>query len=216
MTSAVVAAFDRLRAAIGVSLPTLTGRMRPAIPADFQFLNEPGAEQLRALWTLTSGEEQDTIGVVGGLSLLGPLESERQRRQWLPLMTSGEGLDAVAQPAWDSSRSLDPESVRGVYFAAGWVPLLREPLEANYLAVDLRPLPQGRAGQIILCGRDEDEKCVVAADISSLLDALAADCQASGWRLTQAKSGGRTFEYIERASGRLLTACKQRRFPATR
>jgi cell wall assembly regulator SMI1 len=155
----------------------LVEELRPPVKRSAGFLNRPGAEQLRTLWSLTSGQQPGTLGILGGLCLLGPVESQLESQKWQRLMTSGVGLQAVAQPVWDASRSLDPDAVRAVYFAAGWIPVLSEPLEANYLAVDLVPLPAGRPGQIVLCGRDEDEKCVVAPDLACLLQALAARVQ---------------------------------------
>lgn len=206
-------AFDELLSALATTLPELVAELRPPINFSADFLDRPGAEQLRDLWSLTSGQRPGKIGIFGGLRLLGPIESQVEMDKWLKLMTSGIGLEAVANPAWDSSKSLHPNAVRAVYFAAGWIPLLSEPDEANYLAVDLVPLPGGRLGQMILCGRDEDEKCVVSADLASLLQALAAECRSGAWQLHAGKPEQRLSPYIQRRGGRLLSACKQREFP---
>src|SRR5262249_11321540 len=160
------------------------------------------------------GQAESTLGALGGLRLLGALDSESERKKWEPLLTIGKGMEAVAHPPWDESTSLDPHAVRAVYFAAGWFPVLAEPLEANYLAVDLVPLSGGRPGQVVLCGRDEDEKVVVAPTLTSLFRELARECQQGVWLLRSGQSRHGLFQYMERRGGRLLTACKTRQFRA--
>jgi len=198
-------------------LPGVISELREAVHYDLPYAGLPGTEQLVALWRLTSGQDQGkdgTLGIAGGLRLLGSVESESERSRWIAMMNRGIGIDAVANPSWDSSTSLDPEAVRPVYYAAGWLPLLSEPYEANYLAVDLVPLPAGQPGQIILCGRDEDHKCLVAPDLATLFRALAAECQTNAWSLKETLTGeGKIDRFIERKAGRLLTSCKNRNFP---
>jgi cell wall assembly regulator SMI1 len=207
------AAFADFQAALEEMHPELLQRLRPPVPFDAEYLGRPGTEQLRALWELTSGEVDDGLGVAGGTRVLGPADSEQERRKWLKQVTSGAGLDAIVQPKWDSSSSLDPDAVRAVYFAAGWIPVFGEPMEGNYLAVDLVPLSAGHPGQIVLCGRDEDEKCVVAPDLAHVFRALAAECRAGAWTVCTDDSSGKPFVYMEREGDRLLTACKEREFP---
>jgi cell wall assembly regulator SMI1 len=165
------------------------------------------------LWSLTSGQSEDLLGVIAGLQLLGPDDSESARASWSSLMTSGVGIDAVAKPDWDQSRSRDPDSVRAAYWAAGWIPLLRQPLEGDYLAVDLVPLSKGRPGQVIVCGRDRDTKSVVAPDIAILFQLLAQDCRSDNWQLL---TNERHQRYMTRKGGLLLSACEAGRFPPKR
>jgi cell wall assembly regulator SMI1 len=207
-----VAAYEALRDAIGAMFPDLLDRLRPPVAWSADWSGRPGTEGLHALWSLTSGQVDEVLGVVGGTRLLGPADSEAERGKWTELM-HGEGLEAVATPDWDQSRSLDPDAVRGVYFAAGWIPVLAEPREANYLAVDLVPLEGGKPGQIVLCGRDEDEKCVVAPSLAALLHALANECRNGAWELRTARSRRGETTFMQRREGRLLSACKQRTFP---
>jgi cell wall assembly regulator SMI1 len=212
MNSPVIGAFHELGNALRATSPMLVEELRPPVKFSADFLNRPGAEQLAALWSITSGQRPGPLGILGGLRLLGPIESQLEMQKWRSLMTSGIGLEAIAQPVWDPSKSLDPNAVRAVYFAAGWIPILSEPFEANYLAVDLVPLPAGRPGQIVLCGRDEDEKCVAAPDLAWLLRALAAECRDATWQLRSANPKGPSAPYVERRGGRMLTAFKCRNF----
>lgn len=205
-------AFAELRAALTEMLPELEDELRPPVPFEVPWRDHAGAQEVLALWETTAGQADGMLGVCGGMRLLGPHDAEVERAKWQDLV-DGAGLDAVAHPSWDASSSLDPDAVRGVYFAAGWIPVLCEPLEANYLAVDLVPLPGGRAGQIIVCGRDEDEKLVVTPDLPTLLRGLAAECRLGLWDLevTETKTGPR--RHMSRRGGRLLSACRDRAFP---
>jgi uncharacterized protein (TIGR02996 family) len=53
-----------------------------------------------------------------------------------------------------------PEAVAVDYTNAGWVPLTSA--GSNHIGIDLAPGPKGVRGQVIIFGRDEDEKCVLA------------------------------------------------------
>lgn len=208
----VRAAFELLHAALQATLPDLAVELRPPVPFDVEWRDRPGAEEVLMLWSVTSGQADGMLGVCGGLRLLGPHDSEAERTKWSKLL-DGPSLEAIAHPVWDASQSLDADAVRGVYFAAGWIPVLCEPLEANYLAVDLVPMPGGRPGQIVLCGRDEDYKLVVAPNLATVLHALAAECRAGAWEVETAQNSRGPQRYLERHGGRLLSACLNRTFP---
>lgn len=212
---ALASAFHDLVTALQEHVPVAAADLRPPVPFSIDAVEHPGSAELRALWTLTSGQAPTTLGAIGGLRLLGAADSEAERRKWTSLLTAGHGLEAVAHPSWDCSRSLDPEAVRAVYFAAGWIPVMAEPLEANYLAVDLVPLPRGHPGQVVLCGRDEDEKVVVAPTLASLFRVLTEECRRAAWLLRKSQSQGGSFLFIDREGGRLLTACRTLAFRAS-
>ncbi|MZE54755.1 hypothetical protein GTY86_26490 [Streptomyces sp. SID5770] len=208
-----VKAFTRLQSAVETQFPQFAGRLRPPAPFTVSWAERPGAEQVLSLWSATSGEpDEGLLGLCAGYRLLGPHESERERAKWVDLM-DGSGLDAVANPSWDNSISLDPNAVRAVYFAAGWVPVLRRPLEADYLAVDLVPLSGGRPGQIVTCGRDVEEKIVVAPDLATLLTALSEECTAGNWAAQTVETTKTELPFLLRQGQDLLNACQDRTFP---
>jgi len=202
-TGGVERAFRALREAIEKHLVEVLDHLQPPEAFDRAvFEGRTGFEQLGELWALTGGQAEETIlGVFGGAQLLGPGACAHERAKWADLLDAS----GIANPSWDSSTSLDPHAVRGVYFAAGWFPLLREPLEGNYLAVDLDPLPGGTPGQIIVCGRDEDEKCVVAPDVVSLLERLGDECEQGLWSFEDTEDG----PFVEREGGRLFGQAKR-------
>lgn len=203
-------AYEALLDALRAKAPELLPELRPPIDFPVEFSERAGAEQLLALWRLTSGQPRGASGAIGGLTLLGPNECQAERAKWTEFLDEGEGLDAYADLGWDVSTSAHPERVRDVYFAAGWIPVLAEPYEANYLAVDLAPLSKGVCGQIIVCGRDEDEKCVVAPDLASLLAMLAADCAAGEWEVSPTRSGAGEARTSRHRRGRLLDVLRDR------
>lgn len=59
------------------------------------------------------------------------------------------------------------------YTNAGWVPLTRG-ASSNHIGVDLAPGPKGTHGQVIIFGRDEDHKCVLASGWAEFLSDYAA------------------------------------------
>lgn len=189
-------------------LPELALEFRPPVscPEDFPFLL--GTDQLRELWSITSGQASGTLGVLGGLQLLGPAESLSEYKKWESLIRPVHQADLRSVRTPDASTSRDRSAVKAVYFSPGWIPILREPLEANYLAIDCDPLPGGHPGQIILCGRDEDEKCVVAPDLKDMLERLELDCRRGVWEMRTGKNKSGPFNYMTRRDGRLLTAIK--------
>ncbi|KTW25612.1 hypothetical protein T552_03472 [Pneumocystis carinii B80] len=73
-------------------------------------------------------------------------------------------------------------SVRAVYAHPGWIPLGKD-FEGNNIGVDLAPGPTGRWGQVILFGRDQDIKYVVAHSWASFLAMLADDLEEGNWTI---------------------------------
>jgi cell wall assembly regulator SMI1 len=206
----ILAAYEALLASMRAHVPEFLHALRPPVEAAVSWAERPGAEQVLALWSQTSGEIRGAFGALGGLTLLGPIESEAERHLWDEFLDPADGIDAIADLGWDISTSAHPTKVHGVYYAAGWIPLLAEPYEANYLAVDLVPLDEGQPGQVILCGRDEDEKCVVAPDLASLLELLAEDCASGAWELRTEHTKRGDTRFVRHRHGRLLNLLRER------
>ncbi|MBP3955266.1 SMI1/KNR4 family protein [Gemmata sp. G18] len=80
----------------------------------------------------------------------------------------------------DRHKSFPVGAVALDYTNAGWVPLTRD-AGGNHIGVDLAPGPAGTVGQVIIFGRDEDQKCASAsgwaeflADYATFLESGAA------------------------------------------
>jgi cell wall assembly regulator SMI1 len=70
-----------------------------------------------------------------------------------------------------TARAGDP--VYAEYWRSGWFPFASDG-GGNFYAVDLSPAPGGSYGQIIVIGRDEDERRVLAPSLSAFLAQAAA------------------------------------------
>lgn len=70
-----------------------------------------------------------------------------------------------------TARAGDP--VRAEYWQPGWFPFSRDGA-GNFYAVDLSPAPGGTYGQVIIIGRDEDERRVLAPSLTAFLAGAAA------------------------------------------
>ncbi|MFI7067416.1 SMI1/KNR4 family protein [Kribbella sp. NPDC050124] len=153
----------------------------PATEAEVDRYEETvGAElpaELRQLWAIHDGEAEaePSGGTIGGLVFLGVAESLREWADWSSLRdeTSDEDMQALRM----FSASVPADAIQQEYTAAGWLPILKESMEGNYLGLDLAPGPGGQPGQVINFGRDEDRKAVISRSMSDLLGFIASEAQ---------------------------------------
>ncbi|GAB4583756.1 SMI1/KNR4 family protein [Nocardia sp. IFM 10818] len=75
--------------------------------------------------------------------------------------------------------------VKPLYTSPGWIPLWSDPINADYIGLDLDPDIQGTPGQIINFGRDEERHFVCAPDYSSLLQILLDEVLTGAWPATK-------------------------------
>ena len=82
-----------------------------------------------------------------------------------------EGLDDNEEFS-DGMQSFPEGAIQLDYINRGWIPLSRDG-GGNHIGVDLSPGPKGTKGQVINFGRDEREKCVLAASWGEFLSDFA-------------------------------------------
>ncbi|BFU42021.1 SMI1/KNR4 family protein [Krasilnikovia sp. MM14-A1004] len=135
-------------------------------------------ESLKAGWRLHDGQREGA-GVMLGLWWLPVAGVAREWSMWAELRAEQDD---------DFFRSLDVEqrssprlAIRRRYTVPGWIPLFCWPYESDCFGLDLDPGPEGRPGQVINFGRDQERKFVAAPDFDGLLAWLAAE--AAGDRL---------------------------------
>jgi cell wall assembly regulator SMI1 len=133
-------------------------------------------EDLAALYRFADGQrssvavaEEPGSGAVGpffGLYEFLPLdEAVSHYRTWLEIYEeAGEEFASL----YDWTRARAGDAVHGDYWRPGWFPFSHDG-GGNSLAVDLAPPEGGATGQIILIGRDEDERRVLARSLTDLL-----------------------------------------------
>jgi cell wall assembly regulator SMI1 len=161
--------------------PGLVGMLRPpaaaaAVDSIEAAIGKPLPEPVKAMWKACGGQEDpDGAGIAAGFVLLSPEAALAEWRKWDDLRRNEPetSLEELSGPCTSSPRG----AIREAYTAAGWLPLWREPMEGNYLGVDLDPGEAGVVGQVIHFGRDEDEKNVLFWDYAGAIRWLAAEAR---------------------------------------
>lgn len=93
--------------------------------------------------------------------------------------------NSAGQKSYDKARadadldckSFPIDSTLRVYGSPGWI-ALHENASANYLGIDLTPGPNGRMGQVISFGRDQNPQYVIAVSWAHFLEDVADEMEA--------------------------------------
>jgi cell wall assembly regulator SMI1 len=121
----------------------------------------------RQLYRWHDGEDDDRWGHIYGLPLLSLRAAAFQWNAWNAVLADfGGDRYKIAGDAWPKG-AVDP-----AYINPRWIPLTHD-RSGNHIGVDFDPWPAGRVGQLILYGRDEDVKAVLAPSLGSFLDWIA-------------------------------------------
>ena len=132
----------------------------------------------RQLYRWHNGEEDDRWGHIYGLPLL-PLDwAAYQWKAWNRVLADfGGDRYEVRGASWPDG-AVDP-----AYINTRWIPLIHDG-SGNHIGLDFDPWPNGRVGQAILYGRDEDVKVVLAESLGKFLDWIAGLLESGNFRLT--------------------------------
>lgn len=200
--------FVTYRAWLRGVVPSLDAALRAPVPdaALDRYEEAVGARlpgELRQLWKIHDGEggPEPSGGTIGGLVFLGVDASLREWTNWSSLRA--ETSEADMQLLRTFSEAVPPDAVQLEYSAAGWLPLLKESMEGNYLGLDLAPGPSGTPGQVINFGRDEDRKVVISRSISDLLGYIASAAERGDFVVSSVQPGGQPVLALRR--GRLIS-----------
>jgi cell wall assembly regulator SMI1 len=131
----------------------------------------------RHLYQWHDGENDDRWGHFYGLPLLPLHEAGSQWAAWNQVLDGFDG-DRYKIPggSWPKGAA-DP-----AYINPRWVPLTHDG-SGNHIGLDFDPWPNGRIGQVILYGRDEDVKLVLAQSLGTFLDWIADLLESGNFRL---------------------------------
>lgn len=131
----------------------------------------------RQLYGWHNGENDDRWGHIYGLPLLSLEHAAGDWRAWQRLLVSFKG-DRYALPGggWPAG-AVDP-----AYISPARIPLTADG-SGNNIGLDFDPWPGGRVGQVILYGRDEDVKVVLAPSLGGFLGWIADLLEAGNYRL---------------------------------
>lgn len=131
----------------------------------------------RQLYRWHDGEEDDRHGHIYGLPLLSLRGAESEWTAWNEVLAGFGGNRYEIQGAGWPEGAVDP-----AYINPRWIPLTHDG-SGNHIGLDFDPWPAGRRGQIILYGRDEDVKAVLAPSLGSFLEWIAGLLESGNFRL---------------------------------
>jgi cell wall assembly regulator SMI1 len=132
----------------------------------------------RQLYRWHDGEKDDRHGHIYGLPLLPLADVASQLQSWAKILAYFKG-DRYPVPGggWPEG-AVDP-----AYINPRWIPLTHDG-SGNHIGIDLDPWPAGRVGQVILYGRDEDVKVVLAESLGKFIGWIADLLEGGNYRLT--------------------------------
>ncbi len=144
---------------------------RPLVPSEVRRfeteLGGPFPPEQAELFGLVSGGP-----FLDGYRLLDPEGVIREKQMW----------DEVGED-WDEEDEEDivaypPDQVARKYWQIGWVPFLQEEGTGHGFAIDTAPLPNGRMGQIVNYGPDDDGRYLCAPSLEAFLGIIATEITA--------------------------------------
>lgn len=137
----------------------------------------------RQLYRWHDGDKNDLFsGHVYGTPLLSLSDAAIQWKTWNDVLADfGGNRYEIAGGAWPEG-AVDP-----AYINPRWVPLTNS--DGNHIGLDFDPWPGGRVGQVILYGRDEDVKVVLAESLGTFLNWVADLLDSGNFRVEPATSG---------------------------
>lgn len=131
----------------------------------------------RLLYRWHNGENDDRWGHIFGLPLLPLDQAAAQWITWTKVLAEfGGNRYVVPGSSWPNG-AVDP-----AYINPRWVPLTHDG-SGNHIGLDFDPWPGGRVGQVILFGRDEDVKAVLAESLGEFLEWIAGLLASGNFRL---------------------------------
>lgn len=140
----------------------------------------PGSLGGPYIYQKSDGDEYDilniknTDGIMSVTRELHELEKENYNWDDLEFNVYKDGKYEVKRTDYDFNNEIDftsyPEgAIKKIYFHYKWVPLFKDH-SGNFIGLDFDPDVNGKKGQVIVFGRDEENMIVVADDLESFFD----------------------------------------------
>jgi uncharacterized protein (TIGR02996 family) len=126
-----------------------------------EMIGQPLPADVRESFAIHNGETERGGGFVMGLHLH---PAQLVIESW----ESWRDFEGYNEEFRDGMKSWPAGAIQLDYANPGWLPLTRD-AGGNHMGVDLAPGPAGKVGQVILFGRDEDRKCVLASGWAEFL-----------------------------------------------
>ncbi|QDP19717.1 SMI1/KNR4 family protein [Sphingomonas xanthus] len=143
----------------------------PATDAQIDALERLVGVQLpsayRQLYRWHDGENNDRWGHIYGLPILPLKQVAEHWTQWnRTLAELGGNRYLIPGSSWPEG-AIDP-----AYVNPRWIPLTADG-SSDHIGIDFDPWPRGRVGQVILFGRNEEVKAVLAPSLGTFLGWIA-------------------------------------------
>ncbi len=137
----------------------------------------------RQLYKWHDGDKSGLFsGHIYGTSLVSLGEAAMHWKMWNEALAEfGGDRYKIPGGAWPEG-AVDP-----AYINPRWIPLTNS--DGNHIGLDFDAWPNGRIGQVILYGRDEDVKVVLAESLGALLEWIADLLEGGNFRLEPAQNG---------------------------
>jgi cell wall assembly regulator SMI1 len=134
-------------------------------------------QSYRQLYRWHDGENDDRWGHIYGLPLLPLKGAAFQWKSWATVLADfGGDRYEIPGGSWPAD-AVDP-----AYINPRWIPLTHDG-SGNHIGLDFDPWPNGRVGQVIIFGRDEDVKAVLAESLGRFLGWIADLLESGNFRL---------------------------------
>lgn len=130
----------------------------------------------RQLYHWHDGENDDRFGHIYGLPILPLAQAEFQWKAWQKVLAYFKGdRYEIRGGAWPEG-AVDP-----AYINSRWLPLTHDGA-GNHIGLDFDPWPRGRIGQVIIFGRDQEVKAVIAESLGKFLELVASLLESGNFR----------------------------------
>ena len=183
----------------------------PAEPEQISSLEEKLAVEFPADFTalyLSHNGQKDQIntGFFYGLSFLSLDGIYNQWRSWAEIVDS-ESEESMKELSM-FSKSHVKGLVKETYANKKWVPFAYD-WGGNFLGLDFDPDLNGKVGQVINFGRDEDEKFVLANSFSEFIEWYISELESGNYNIVLEEDGGKSFNTKKPASGHFLDSVRE-------
>lgn len=128
-------------------------------------------------------------GAFYGLAFLSISDVIEQWETWNEVILEMSEGDMRALD--ESQSSVIPGVVKELYANRLWIPFAHD-WGGNHIGVDLDPGPNGRVGQVINFGRDEEAKFVLGESVDDFIDRIATELEAGNFVIDEEDDGFNT------------------------
>jgi cell wall assembly regulator SMI1 len=189
--------WNRIEAWLKTNLPEVIADLNPPASEDAinhteEVLGIELPESFKALYRLHNGQRQNSRGAFFGHWFMSLEQMLMRYAVWKGIVIH----DPVSALGADLPFTSTPEGAIQLRYAdAAWIPFTEAGASENF-GLDFNPGEHGRAGQVIIFGRDVRNKVVLAPDLPSFLAWVADELERGKARVYESL-GMRLFDHAD-------------------